>query len=224
MTADEGLECLVYIIDTQSLPGTSYLNEIDGHVRTLEEAFEKLFQWSRHNSNHTKFLRDWRNLKISLFKTDGVTWFDALERLYEQAVILQDQLDDVHRPPQLLLEFLETAVQEQPFYLFVDRLASHNSPHAFYQNCRLAIQKHAQHSGKASFTYLAAANKPETYQAHIPEDVPNLDSHRSHTNLIVKDDIAKALYSKSGRRCRYNNRSGSSKRIDSKDKGGNIRI
>ena len=45
------------MIDTQSLAGTFYLNEIEGHVRTLEEAFEKLFEWSSHNSNYTVFIR-----------------------------------------------------------------------------------------------------------------------------------------------------------------------
>ena len=64
----------------------------------------------------------------------------ALERFYERAVLLQDQFDDAHRLLQLFLEFLETAVQEQPFYLFADRLASHYSSQAFYQNCTLAIQ------------------------------------------------------------------------------------
>ena len=41
LTAGDGLECLMYMIGTQYLAGTFYLNEIDGHVRTLEEAFEK---------------------------------------------------------------------------------------------------------------------------------------------------------------------------------------
>ena len=143
--------------------------------------------------------------------------------MYERAVLLQDQLDHVHRPPQLLLEVLEISVQEQPFYLFVDRLASHNSPHAFYQNCRLAIQKHAQHSGKASFTYLAAASKPATYGADTSENVPNLDRQRSHTNLTVKSYIAKALYAKSVQRYKYNNRAGPRKRMNSKHKDGSIR-
>ena len=38
--------------------------------------------------------------------------------------MLKCQLEYVHRLPQLLFEDLETAVQEQPFHLFVDRLAS----------------------------------------------------------------------------------------------------
>ena len=42
------------------------------------------------------FVREWRNLHISQFKTDGTSRYDALERLYERAVTLQDQLDDVH--------------------------------------------------------------------------------------------------------------------------------
>ncbi len=131
------------MVDTQSLAGTFYLNEIDGKVRTLEETFDKLFKWSRHNSNHTVFLREWRSLQISQFKADGVTWLHAMERLYKRAVILLDQLDDVHKPPQLLSEVLQSAVQDQIFYRYVDRLSSHNSSRAFYQNCRVAIQKHA---------------------------------------------------------------------------------
>ena len=67
-----------------------YLYEIDGQVTTLEEASDKLFDWSRHNSNHMVSLREWRSLRFSQFKTEGMTWFDALERLHEPAVTLQD--------------------------------------------------------------------------------------------------------------------------------------
>lgn len=42
--------------------------------------------------------------------TGEVTWLEALEQLYERAQILQDQLDDIHKPSHLLLEVLETAL------------------------------------------------------------------------------------------------------------------
>ena len=115
LNAAEGLECLVYMVDTQSLAGTFYFNEVDGHFSTLEEAFDKLFHWSTRNSNLSVFLREWRNLRIEDLKIGSVTWLEALERLYERAVILQDQLDEVHKP-QLLLEVVEMAAQDQPFY------------------------------------------------------------------------------------------------------------
>ena len=56
------------MVNTQSLAGTIYFSEIDVQLRTLEEAFEKLFEWSRHNSIHTVFLREWCNLKFHMLK------------------------------------------------------------------------------------------------------------------------------------------------------------
>ena len=79
-----------------------------------KKSLKKLFEWSRHNSNRTVFLREWRNMKTSHFKTDDVAPFEALERLYERAILLKYQLDDIHRSPHLLLEVLEPQYKIRP--------------------------------------------------------------------------------------------------------------
>ena len=145
LNAAQGLECLINMINTQSLAGTFSLNEIFGQVPTLEEAFSKLFSWSRQSLNFNLFVQEWRGLRISHFQNDNVSWAIAMEKLYERASTLQDQLDDVHKHPQLLTEVLENAVQDQPFFLFVDRVVAQSSPQSFYHNCLLAIQKQSLH-------------------------------------------------------------------------------
>ena len=112
LNAAQGLECLINMINTQSLAGTFYLNEIFNPFPTLEEAFSKLFSWSRQSFNFNLFVREWRGLRISHFKNDNVSWAIAVEKLYERASTLQDQLDDVRKHHQLLTEVLENAVQD----------------------------------------------------------------------------------------------------------------
>ena len=78
---------------------------------------------------------------VTDYKRDGVSWLQAMERLYERPSKLQDLFDHAHCSPQLLLEALETAVLQQPFIIYVDRFEAQNCPHACYQNSRSAIQK-----------------------------------------------------------------------------------
>ncbi len=98
----------------------SYFKEIFQKVPNLEAAFEKLYLWDRHSSNHVGVLREWRNLKIAKFKTSTGDWATAMEKLYERATQLQDQLDHEHSYPSHLVEVLETAIRDQPFFVFVD--------------------------------------------------------------------------------------------------------
>jgi len=58
LTASQGMECLINMIDTQSLAGTFYLNEMFGQVQTLEDAFDKLFAWSRQSTTYNLFIRE----------------------------------------------------------------------------------------------------------------------------------------------------------------------
>jgi len=54
---------------------------------------------------------------------------------------LQDQLDDIHRHPVLLLEVLEEAVKEQPFFDMVQLSKDCVHPRNFFDNCCEAIRK-----------------------------------------------------------------------------------
>ena len=51
-----------------------------------------------------------------------------MEKLYETAQNYQDQLDDVHRHPQLLIEVLVTAIREHSFYQYVGRSGYTDNP------------------------------------------------------------------------------------------------
>ncbi len=148
LTAAQGLDCLINMIDTQSLGGTFYFNGIVGQVRDLEEAFEKLFVWSRQSTNYNLFVREWIALKISHFKNDSIIWAAAIERLYGRPTTLLNELEDVHKHPVLLIKILGCAVQDQPSFLSVDRVSAQQSPQSIYFKCLLPIQKESFHDKK----------------------------------------------------------------------------
>lgn len=104
----------------------------------------------------------------------------AMELLYERASKLQDLLYEAHQSPQLLLEALETAIQDQPFYVYVDRINAHNCPHAFYQNCSISIQKHTQH---LRVTYSAASTSAQTFLASSAQQSLHNSNPISNQNL-----------------------------------------
>ena len=71
LSTDEGLKCFILMIEPHSLAGSFFFKVFIGHVRTLEKAFKTLFQWDKINSNYGNILRrEWKNLKISSFRTD----------------------------------------------------------------------------------------------------------------------------------------------------------
>ena len=181
------------MIDIHSLAGKFYLDYIDQQVDTLEEAFHKLYQWSRQNSNTHVYLQEWRTLNIADHKQDGVSWLQAMERLYERASKLQDLLDDAHRSPQLLLEALETAVEQQHFFIYVDRLGAQKCPHAYYQNCRIAIQKYTQHS--KAYNPLRPA---QTLAASVTSSISSTKQSQSEDDQC--DDFTRAMILKATRR------------------------
>ena len=84
--------------------------------------------------------------------------------MYERAFELQDLLDDAHSSPELLLKALETAIQNQTFYVYVDRIGAQNCPHTFHRNCLIAIQKHAKH--------LSAMKSSSPSQMYITSHIP----------------------------------------------------
>jgi len=124
LTEDQALKSLLTMIEPQSLAGQFFFAEIDGKVSSLTEAFEKLYRWDRHHTTLDGMIRRWRGLNIGQFKTDESSWPEAMEKFYERAVLLQDQLDEVHKHETLLIEVLQNGIRDQPFYLFVERAES----------------------------------------------------------------------------------------------------
>jgi len=86
-------------------------------------------------------IRRWRGLNIGQFKTDESSWPEAMEKFYEGPVLLQDQLDEVHKHETLLMEVLQIAIRDEPFYLFVERAESVPAAHQYFHNCLTAISK-----------------------------------------------------------------------------------
>ena len=103
----------------------------------------------------------------------------------------------MHKHPELLLEVLEMAVEDQPFYLYVDRLSIQQSPHSFYQNCGLAIKNHIRHMQRNSFTYPSVSRPTMATTNPRPHDFENSASD----SLDTVQKIRAALFAKAG--CRY---------------------
>ena len=141
LTAQQALDNMGTMMAPNSLASHFYFSEILNAVPTLEDAFEKLFQWDKHHSTIEGALRRWRSLHISSFKTASNSWSIAMEKLYERATLIQAQLDHIHKHPQHLIEVLQSDIRDQPFYLFVERTASVRSPQEYFHKCLDAIQK-----------------------------------------------------------------------------------
>ena len=65
----------------------------------------------------------------------------AMDEIYERVPTLNGILNTAQKHPSLLIEVLESTVQEQPFFAFVDQISSDDSPHAFYHSCLESIHK-----------------------------------------------------------------------------------
>ena len=174
------------MIEIHSLAEKFYLDYFDQQVDTLEEAFYKLYQWSRQNSNTHVYLQEWRTLNITDHKQDGVSWLQAMERLYERASKLQNLSDDAQRSPQILLEALETAAEQQPFFIYVDLLGAQNCPHAYYQSCRIAIQKYTQH--RKAYNPLQPA---QTLATWVTSSISSTE--QSHSEAAHSDNFTRAM-------------------------------
>lgn len=119
LNASEGLQCLMNMIETHSLAGRFYYNEVFQQAPTLEAAFQKLLERSYSGSNMATNLRELRNLKITSFKSELDTWSSAMGKVYEKSPLLQDQLDTIHQHPTLLLEFSSRqSIPSLSFYLW----------------------------------------------------------------------------------------------------------
>ena len=81
------------------------------------------------------------NLKVFNLNTDTITLSQAMKRLYERAVNIPDQLDDIHGYTKLFIEALENAVRNQDLYLFIDRKRNEISAQAFFQDHLLTKEK-----------------------------------------------------------------------------------
>ncbi len=97
--------------------------------------------------------------------------------------------------PNVLLEVLEMAFQDQPFYLYVDRLSVQQSLHSSNQNCRLAIQKHNRHIKQNSSTYPSDSRSAMATTNPSSLDFDNSASYsletvqKYNTSLFTKLDV-----------------------------------
>lgn len=141
LTAKQALQSLSCMMEPNSLASHFYFSEILDSVPSLEADFDKLFQWDKHHFTIEGVLRKWRSLSINDFKVDDNNWAMAMETLYERATLLQGQLDIIHKHSPHLIEFLQQAVRDQPFFMFVERTASVSTPQEYFHKRLDAIDK-----------------------------------------------------------------------------------
>ena len=141
LTSKQALQSLICMMEPDSLASHFYHSEILDKVKSLEEAFDKLYIWDRHHTTLEGTLRKWRSLRVTQFKTAENTWSIAVERLYERATMMQGQLDVIHKHPFHLIEVLQDAIRDQPFYMFVERASTAESPQQYFHKCLDAIAK-----------------------------------------------------------------------------------
>ena len=110
----------------------------------------------------------------------------AINELYERANLLQDTLDTAHKHPSLITEVLENAVQERPFFAFVDRISSHDSPPAFYHSYLEVIHKQNLQGRRNSAIF------PSTTSNVMTSKCSNqcCTSHNTSTALISENQLS----------------------------------
>ncbi len=121
----------MHVEDTKSITWFYYMNSILDKLGTIEEASSKLIIWSEESTRSAVHHREWLNPKIEDFKNDNITVKSAMYELYERANKLQGILDYARKYPAPLIVVLDNAVQEQPFFMYVDRASSHPTAQNF---------------------------------------------------------------------------------------------
>ena len=199
LTAQQGLSCLFYMIDINSIAGKFYLDNIDGKVSNLEEAFSRLFSWEAQSTDSQFYMSEWKNLNIMNYKNDVTTWLQAMEQTYERASQLQDLLPEEYKHPLHLLQCLESSVPEQPFSVFIDQVAAKKNPHSYYLSCRVAINKFKKHSkafpspaSSTSYVTNPVVDITNTTQSTIQYEESNRDEQ------VYQGTVT--MYAKAGRR------------------------
>ncbi len=117
LTAKVGLGALWYMFVPNSIAHNYFFDHGFQPVSTLEAAF---FLWDRRGTDISGLLRQWRNLKITHFKTETVSWKEAMENFNERAVQVQSQLNPSNQDEGHLFEVLRSAIEDQTFYTFVE--------------------------------------------------------------------------------------------------------
>ena len=123
-----------------------------------------------------------------------------MEKLYATAQNLQDQLDDVHRHPQLLIEVLETAIHEIPFYQYADISRYTDNPMEYFNVCLEAISKQALQDARISRALPAVTHTMSAVPYAPTAEISEKDEASNHTV------IEQAFYASAGRRYGKDNR------------------
>lgn len=197
LNAAQGLASLIVMIEKDSLAGSFYFAHVVPVAQTLEHAFDIFHKWARNSINLNGTLRQWHNLKIATFKNPTGTWRSAMEQLYETAVSIQDQLDTVHKPPRLLIDVLERAIEEEPFYDLLGTIQHNDNPGVFYKLCMDAIDSQERKDRRKIKTTPAFPVTPVESSG---------DSVSDEINISEVHTIFEAFYASAGRRYGADNR------------------
>ena len=138
-----GIRNDIVMIDTHLLAGNFYFCHISDRASSLERAFDVLFWLPGSSSSHSESLRKWRNLRVAAFKTPTKTRERVIEKLFEAAQNLRDQLDDAHRHSQHLIKVLEPAIRDQPVVQYVDCISHCHKQMEYLYICLEAVAKQA---------------------------------------------------------------------------------
>ena len=149
---------------------------------------------------------------------------EALERLYERAAILQDQLDEFHKSSQLLLEVLEVAVQDHSFYCYLDRLFVEQYSSAFHQNFHLVIQKRQRKMRSSSMARISSAFPAITHNETPYPSNSIISPESALPNGSFALNISEALFAEAGLRCVSNIQKDQNQRWNPKDCDRNINL
>ena len=193
------------MIEPHSIAGDFFFRKINGKAKTLEAAFDLLYEFDRNPTSIEAAVREWKNLKITQFKKPSNSWAAAMECLYERAIALQNQLDDIHQHPQLLIEILEQAVRDEPFYLFMERSSVAKNPHAYFHQALHAISKQELQNEREEKAKRKISDFSHT---SLPSDVspPKLSGSNQLTTTSVRDKLFKNFFARAGRRYGVDNR------------------
>ena len=212
LNAQQGLQNLFVMFEPNSLASHYFEKQILPVARSLEHAFELLESWDYNPSNLKSILREWRNLRITDFKTPLNTWKEAMEKLVVKATTMQSKLDAAHSQPVHLMEVLEAAIRDQPFFQHIDISREHTNSMEYLSMCTDAISKQELLDSRLSRA-LTTSGTQYSPPMSTPKSPPNIDFDGSRESPCCSDQgcarsqvIHKAFYASAGRRYGVDNR------------------
>ncbi len=126
-----------------------------------------------------------------------------MQNLYEQAVQIRSQLNPSNQDDGHLFDVLRTAIEDQPFYTFVESTKQSSSAREYVQDCLHAIGKQAYQDKLRATRYLITNVDSTAYPSSVSHALPLLESIYIST---AKRNITEALYTKVARRYGTDNR------------------